>query len=1008
MTFTFENKTKIFYALAFVTLLTILSVLWHNSEKIKASNSLINHTKNVLQKSDEILVDMLNIETGARGYALMGQEDFLDPYHEGLLEINKDLDDLKRITNDNSNQQIRFDSLSKTISQRIILSKELITLKRHEQLQNNLHANILEKGKVLSDSIRHLIIAINTEELALLKVKKKDINNSNENSLVLFVLCFVLIVFTFILIAIIIENQKASQRKHQESENNFRNLIENLPVAVYTVDSNGYLQIFNKVAIELWGRTPTAGIDQWCGATKILNLDGTTIPIDQCPMVEAIIEKRTIKGTEIIVERPDGTRSHIISNPQPVFDSSGKLIGGINTLMDITQERKSFDECKLLSQYTLSLIEASRDPMFTVSPDGKITDTNQATAEVTGVSKEKLIGSDFINYFTEPEKAEQCYEKVFSEGFVVDYPLVITDGELVDVLFNGAVYKDDQSNVIGAVVVCRDISSQKKNEKELTEAKTFAELATAIAEEAKINAEKAALIAINAVKSKQQFLSNMSHEIRTPMNAIIGFTKVVLKTSLTSQQKQYLMAIKTSGDALIVLINDILDLAKVDAGKMTFEQTPFKLSLSIIAMLHLFESKIHEKNLKLTTEYDEDIPEVLLGDPVRLHQIILNLVGNAVKFTTKGTIAVSIHKVEENDERVIIEFIIADTGIGIDPKKIDTIFENFQQATSETTRLYGGTGLGLAIVKQLVEAQQGSIKVISEESHGSRFIFRMPFKKTTEMAVLEEEIIELDQELQDIKILVVEDMELNQLLMKTLLDDFGFACDITANGKLAIEKLQEKTYDIILMDLQMPEMNGFEATEYIRNTMKLTLPIMALTADVTTVDLAKCKAVGMNDYVAKPIDERLLYSKIIGLIKKPILIIEEKTIDNQTVEKVKYVDLQYLNKLTRSNPTLMTEMITVYLSQTPTLIDAMKQGLIDKDWKALKSAAHKIIPSFTIMGISSDFEKIAVKIQEYANNMEKIGDIGSLISKLETVCNSAYAELETELNLIKNKSHGNQ
>jgi len=332
---------------------------------------LINHTKNVLQKSDEILVDVLNIETGARGYALMGQEDFLDPYHEGLLEINKDLDDLKQITNDNSSQQIRFDSLSKTILQRIILSKELITLKRHEQLQNNLHTNILEKGKVLSDSIRHLIIAINTEELALLKVKKRDINNSNENSLVLFVLCFVLIIFTFILIAIIIENQKASQRKHLESENNFRNLIENLPVAVYTVDSNGNLQIFNKVAIELWGRTPTAGIDQWCGATKILNLDGTTIPIDQCPMVEAIVEKRTIKGTEIIVERPDGSRSHIIPNPQPVFDSSGQLIGGINTLMDITQERKSFDECKLLSQYTLSLIEASRDPMFTVSPDGK-------------------------------------------------------------------------------------------------------------------------------------------------------------------------------------------------------------------------------------------------------------------------------------------------------------------------------------------------------------------------------------------------------------------------------------------------------------------------------------------------------------------------------------------------------------------------------------------------------------------------------------------------------------
>jgi CheY-like chemotaxis protein len=200
----------------------------------------------------------------------------------------------------------------------------------------------------------------------------------------------------------------------------------------------------------------------------------------------------------------------------------------------------------------------------------------------------------------------------------------------------------------------------------------------------------------------------------------------------------------------------------------------------------------------------------------------------------------------------------------------------------------------------------------------------------------------------------------------------------------------------------MPEMNGFDATEYIRKTMKLTVPIMALTADVTTVDLAKCKAVGMNDYVAKPIDERLLYSKIIGLVKKPILIIEEKISDGMKTEKIKYVDLQYLNKLTKSNPKLMTDMIQVYLKQTPPLIETMKQSLANEDWISLKSAAHKLIPSFTIMGISSDFEKMAHKIQEYASNIESMGNINELILQLEVVCNSAYIELENELNTIKN------
>ncbi len=245
------------------------------------------------------------------------------------------------------------------------------------------------------------------------------------------------------------------------------------------------------------------------------------------------------------------------------------------------------------------MIEASRDPLFTISPKGKITDINQASVRVTGVSREKLIGTDFFNYFTDPNKAREGYEEIFAKGFVADYPLTIRDYKKTDVLFNGSVYKDDRGHVLGAVVVARDITEQKRIEKELIEAKVFAELATELAEIAKIKAESATKIAEDAVKAKQQFLSNMSHEIRTPMNAIIGFTKVVLKTELSLKQKEYLTAIKVSGDALIVLINDILDLAKVDAGKMTFESTPFKMSASISSMLHLFETKIQEKNLEL-------------------------------------------------------------------------------------------------------------------------------------------------------------------------------------------------------------------------------------------------------------------------------------------------------------------------------------------------------------------------------------------------------------------------
>jgi PAS domain S-box-containing protein len=659
------------------------------------------------------------------------------------------------------------------------------------------------------------------------------------------------------------------------------------------------------------------------------------------------------------------------------------------------------------SQYTRSLIEASLDPLVTISAKGKITDMNEALANITGLTREKLTGTDFLDYFTEPQKAREVYQEVFAMGSVTDSPLTLRhkNGKLTDVLFNGSTYKDDKGTVMGVVIVARDVTEQKRIARELIEAKLFAELATGIAEEAKSVADRARIVAEDAVKAKQQFLSNMSHEIRTPMNAIIGFTKVVLKTELSLKQQEYLMAIKTSGDALIVLINDILDLAKVDAGKMDFEQTPFKLAMSLSAMLHLFEPKVQEKNLLLVKDYDKRIPEVLIGDPVRLHQIILNLVSNAVKFTSKGEIVVSAKVLKEDEAEVTIEFAVCDTGIGIEEAKLKNIFENFQQATSGTSRLFGGTGLGLAIAKQLVEAQGGAIGVKSQPNEGTTFSFTLTFLKTNTKTEIETALTGLDPEIVNAKILVVEDIALNQLLMRTLLEDFGFECDIVPNGKIAIEKLQAGSYDIILMDLQMPEMNGFEATEFIRNRMNSRIPIIALTADVTTSDMTRCKAVGMDDYISKPVDERILYSKIAGLLKKPdgAKSRSKNTSEPIEVSKLKITNLEYLKQRTKSNPKLMAEMISLYLEQTTSLIKDIRLSLQGSDWKQVQAIAHKMIPSFAIMGISPDHENLAQRIQEYARSQQHFEKIPDLIHQLTEVLEQACEELEEEANdLIKN------
>jgi PAS domain S-box-containing protein len=484
--------------------------------------------------------------------------------------------------------------------------------------------------------------------------------------------------------------------------------------------------------------------------------------------------------------------------------------------------------------------------------DGNVIYFNKKWLDDTGLEFEKLKdwGWEKVIYPDDLEMTKINWNNSFKTGEIFDMEcrIINKEGAYKWHLSRALPIKDENGKIKMWVGTNTDIHEQK---------------------DAKYKAETAQLAAEDAMQAKQQFLSNMSHEIRTPMNAIIGFTNVLLKSKLEKTQEEYLMAIKVSGDALLVLINDILDLAKVDAGKMTYEQTPFNLATSLSAMLQLFDIKLKEKNLELEEQFDKAIPKIIMGDPMRLRQIILNLISNAVKFTEVGKITMCVALIEQDAEKITIEFTVTDTGIGIHKNKLEHIFDDFGQATYENSRLYGGTGLGLTIVKKLIEQQDGTIHVESELGKGSAFSFQLSFAKTNQKIKHETEQVSNKQvDIKNITVLVAEDMPLNQLLIKIILADFGFEVDIADNGKIAIEKLQQKKYDLVLMDLQMPEMNGFDATDYVRKTMKSNIPIIALTADVTSIDVEKALSVGMNDYISKPIDEQLLYSKIIKVLQK--------------------------------------------------------------------------------------------------------------------------------------------
>ncbi len=715
-----------------------------------------------------------------------------------------------------------------------------------------------------------------------------------------------------------------------------------------------------------------------------------------------IPEKEKFSGFEVQQSFPVIGERIMLLNAREMQEGAGneKLI--LLAIEDITDKRVAENKLLESEKKFRNMADFIPQIIWTARPDGNLDYLNRQWYGFTGFD-EGQADQNWIALLHEEDrqKSVAAWHQSLVTGDHYQMEFRFKDNQTGGYrwfLAKAYPIKDKEERITKWFGSFTDVNEQKKAADELLKAKELAELSAKTAE--------------HAVISKQQFLSNMSHEIRTPLNSIIGFTKVLFRTPLTGKQREYLNAIKISGDVMTVLINDILDLAKVDAGKMTFEKIPFKLTDSVSSMLDLFEIKLQEKNIALVKQFDPLIPEVVSGDPLRLHQVILNLMSNAVKFTGKGKITIGVQMLKEDEEKVEIRFSIADTGMGIPEDKLSLIFDNFQQAYTDSSRMIGGTGLGLTIVKKLIEAQGGTISVKSKLNAGSVFSFILSFQKTNEkpVTVTDEEFV-AETAIKNIKVLIAEDVPLNQLLMKTLLDDFGFKQDIVDNGKLAIEKLAAaaKTpgdnYDIILMDLQMPEMNGFEATKYIRNQLHLDIPIIALTADVNQEDIQKCKASGMNDYISKPVDEKLLFGKIINLVRKPLIPIEnDMPKKNEEVNiSDKCTDLAYLKRHTKSDAGLMKEMIRIYLEQTPPLISAMMESINNKNWPLLKSAAHKIQPSFAIMGIGKDFENMTKQIQEYEGDPDQLHDIKEMAFKIEAVCKQASTELRVELITMNNQ-----
>lgn len=442
----------------------------------------------------------------------------------------------------------------------------------------------------------------------------------------------------------------------------------------------------------------------------------------------------------------------------------------------------------------------------------------------------KLIHQDDVNMVIQHinEAITHCL------SFNIDFKAKLDSGEVkfINCRINPMV--DDDGNVDSLVGTLQDVTDRKVIERQIVKAKEVAEA---------------------SVYTRDRFMANISHEIRTPMNGILGLTGIMLEMEKDKEKIGYLKAIKSSGDNLLVIINDLLDFSKIESGKMTFEQISYNIRELIKSTSAIWEVRSKEKNIDFQIEIDENVPEHVIGDTVRLNQIIVNLLGNAIKFTEKGHVKMSVSKVEESSDDIIIQFDVNDSGIGIPDDKMEFIFESFTQANIDTERKFGGTGLGLAISKQLCELQGGQFWAKSTFGVGSTFSFKLSFKKDLgKKKVIEKKKQEVNstKKWEEYQILLVEDNKVNQMLAKKVLSGWGLQVDIANNGLEAIDCVKVKPYNLILMDLQMPKMDGYNATRTLREEYNLSQPIIAMTASAMKSELDRCLSLGMNDYITKP------------------------------------------------------------------------------------------------------------------------------------------------------------
>jgi signal transduction histidine kinase/CheY-like chemotaxis protein/HPt (histidine-containing phosphotransfer) domain-containing protein len=515
---------------------------------------------------------------------------------------------------------------------------------------------------------------------------------------------------------------------------------------------------------------------------------------------------------------------------------------------------------------------------------------------------------------------------------------------------------------------------------------------------------------------KQQFIANMSHEIRTPMNAIVGMSRILWEKNPRDDQKKYLSAIRQSADNLLVIINDILDFSKIEAGKVRIEKINFSLKDCLKNVVNILRVKAHEKNLKLWFDMQDNVPQTITGDPTRLTQILINLVGNAIKFTEAGSVDILVMLDKIEDDKHLVRFQVIDSGIGISEDYVNKIFESFSQAGTDLARKYGGTGLGLTISKELVELMQGTIGVKSVLGEGTTFEFCIPFSVPKDVNLEErDEVFELSEKellcLNNAKVLLAEDNAFNRILAEDVLLEMAPNMKIlpAENGVEVLEVLEVEDVDLILMDIQMPLKNGVDATKEIRATNK-KIPILAMTANVMQDDIERYLSIGMNDHIPKPFDKEDLFKKMLrALDMKKILstakeVVPQTQTKNEGIEKIvighQLIDDTFLNSFTGGRSEKMRKYLNLFKENAPLMMEKIKLGIENKEHEDVKIGAHSLKSQLRYFGVAEDDSGVFA-LEQMGTNKNDFEKIKEQFARLQCIFEKTLEEVEARLLLLK-------